>query len=165
MCESIPINKCDNYSVFTSCHHQCLQSKGKLTSGNKRDTPQSPGDDIVGDVYGDGSRLDDMWESLRLAETSWCPATANLPSRTRPTDTTLPRERDSISSRRDSCSLMRLSDLTGVSLGCPLTTVSDTMKRSYERSVNTILSVTAPQHNSSSNHRDQPKMRMKPIAG
>ena len=114
--------------------------------GKKRKTLQSP--DIVGSVYGDGCQLEDMWEALRLVEIAWCPATACLPSRTKPTNATLSRETsDERNSFKNSSSIfVRLTDLIGIPLDHPLTTVSDTMKRSFKRSVNTVLSVTTPQH-------------------
>ena len=101
--------------------------------------------------------MEEMWKALRLSEISWFPATASLPSRTCPAELSLSREREG-----DGSSLLRLSDLAGVSLRQPLTIVSETMKRTFGRSVNTILSVTTPRCAGS---KPQDMQRMNKVPG
>ena len=152
----------DKITLIYSKSYPNLQ---KLMVGRRSRTLQSPDDDdtIEGVYYGDECSLEDMWEALRLVEIAWCPATASLPSRAKPTDKYLPHE-TSQRNVKTSSSFVRLTDLTGISLDSPLATVSNTMKRSYERSVNTILLVTTPpQHYSGKHCSNQQKTKKKSI--
>ena len=106
--------------------------------------PQLSANNIVEEVYGRECELEEMWRSLRLAEGVRFPAISHLPSRTANLD--LPHKNRNRSGgvvgAVESFVSMRLSDLTGIALPLPLTTVLDTMKRDFEHSVNTIRSVT-----------------------
>lgn len=128
-----------------------MEAEDEKNDGDAPKLPDTDGEGIVQRIYKEDDTTDEMWRALRQAEAVWCPATSLLSSRASPSLSSPEKKGTSnreklLLPRTASPTVLKLTDLTGVSLPLSLpTSSSKTTKRSYSRSVYTITLSNMPE--------------------